>query len=114
MAITNSFIDATLTTVYTSTGENAVTSMIFCNYADADNIPGDNILTDADTFLDLHIVKSGQSATDVNKILHQLKIPAGETFIMDTEKFVLDSGDKVIAQTTSPATISVTISTITV
>jgi len=52
MAIANSFIDATLTTVYTSSGENAVTSMIFCNYADADNIPGDNILTDADTYLD--------------------------------------------------------------
>ena len=29
-----------------------------------------------------------------------LKIPAGETFIMDTEKFVLDNGDKVVAQTT--------------
>jgi len=33
---------------------------------------------------------------------------------MDTEKFVLETGDKVIAQTTSPATISVTISTIAV
>jgi hypothetical protein len=43
-----------------------------------------------------------------------LKIPAGETFIMDTEKFVLDNGDKVVAQTTSPATIAVTISTIAV
>ena len=52
--------------------------------------------------------------TDTNKILHQLKIPAGETFIMDTEKFVLDNGDKVVAQTTSPATIAVTISTIAV
>jgi hypothetical protein len=114
MAITNSFIDATLTTVYTSTGENAITSMIFCNYADADNIPGDNILTDADTYLDVHVVQSGQSATDVNKILHQLKVPAGETFIMDTEKFVMESGDKIICQTTSPATISVTISTIAV
>ena len=112
MAITNSFIDATLTTVFTSSGENAITSMIFCNYADADNIAGDNILTDADTFLDVHIVKSTESATDSNKILHQLKMPAGETFIMDTEKFVLDNGDKVICQTTSPATVSVTISTI--
>ena len=36
--ITNSFIDATLTDVYTSSGETAITSMIFCNYADADNI----------------------------------------------------------------------------
>jgi len=112
--ITNSFIDATLTDVYTSSGETAITSMIFCNYADADNIAGDTALTDADTFLDLHIVKNGSSATDTNKILHQLKIPAGETFIMDTEKFVLDNGDKVVAQSTSPATIAVTISTIAV
>ena len=44
--------------------------MIFCNYADADNIAGDTALTDADTFLDLHIVKNGPSATDTNKILH--------------------------------------------
>ena len=114
MAITNSFIDATFTTVYTSTGDTAVTTMIFCNYMDADNIPGDATLTDADTFLDLHIVPSVGSATDENKILHQVKIPAGETFIMDTEKFVLGNGDKIIAQTTSPATASVTVSTIAV
>jgi len=112
MAITNDFIDAGYTTLYTSSGTNAVTTMIFCNYADVDNIPGDTSLTDADTFLDLHVVKNGQSAADYNKILHRLSIPAGETFIMDTEKFVLDNGDKIIAQTTSPATVSVTISTI--
>ena len=120
MAITNNFIDATFTTLYTSTGDTAITSMIFCNYADTDNIasppapaPG-NVLTDADTFLDLHVVPSGGSASDENKILHQLKIPGGETFIMDTERLVLENGDTIVAQTTSPATISATISSVAV
>jgi len=116
MAITNNFIDATLTTVYTSSGDNAITSMIFCNYADTDNISGSpgNVLTDADTYLNLHIVPNGGSASDENKILHQLKIPGGETFIMDSERLVLENGDTVVAETTSPATVSVTISTISV
>ena len=116
MAISNSFIDATLTTLYTSSGETAVTSMIFCNYADVDNIaaPSGTVLTDADTFLDLHIVPNGGSASDQNKILHQLKIPGGETFIMDSERLVLENGDTIVAQTTSPATVSATISTVAV
>ena len=116
MAITNNFIDATFTTLYTSTGDTAVTSMIFCNYADVDNIssPDGSVLTDADTFLDLHIVPNGGSASDQNKILHQLKIPAGETFIMDSERLVLENGDTIVAQTTSPATVSATISTVAV
>ena len=115
MAITNNFIDATLTTLYTSTGDTAITSMIFCNYADTDNIVGaGNVLTDADTFLDLHVVPNGSSASDENKILHQLKIPGGETFIMDTERLVLENGDTIVAQTTSPATISATISSVAV
>ena len=115
MAITNSFIDATLTTLYTSSGVNAITSMIFCNYADTDNISGaGSVLTDADTFLDLHIVPNGGSANDQNKILHQLKIPGSETFIMDSERLVLENGDTVVAQSTSPATISATISTVAV
>lgn len=114
MAITNQFIDAALTTVYTSSGENAITTMIFCNYQDADNIPGDDTLTEADTFLSVYVVPSGDSALDSNKILHNLKIPGGETFIMDTEKFVLENGDRIICETTSPATVSVTISSIAV
>ena len=116
MAITNNFIDATFTTLYTSTGDTAITSMIFCNYADTDNIGGSpgNVLTDADTFLDLHVVPSGGSASDENKILHQLKIPGGETFIMDTERLVLENGDTIVAQTTSPATVSATISSVAV
>lgn len=113
MAIANGFIDATFTTLYTSSGSNAVTTMIFCNYADTDNIAGGGlVLTDADTFLNLHIVKNGDPANDSNKILHNVSIPAGETFIMDSERIVLDAGDRVMAQTTSPATISFMISTI--
>ena len=113
MAISNGFIDATITTLYTSSGDNAVTSMIFCNYADTDNISGGgSVLTDADTFLDLHIVKNGDAFSDENKILHQVKIPAGETFIMDSERIVLENGDRIQAQTTSPATVNYMVSTI--
>lgn len=114
MAIANGYIDATITELYRSTGgSNAVTTMIFCNYADTSNIPGGgNVLTDANTFMDLHIVKAGDSVNDSNKILHNVSIPAGETFIMDSERIVLDTDDKVMAQTTSPATISFMISTI--
>jgi hypothetical protein len=113
MAIANGFINATLTTLYTSSGSNAITSMIFCNYMDTDNIlGGGTVLTDSETYLDLHIVKQGQATSDANKILHMVKLPGGETFIMDSERIVLDNGDMVVAQTTSPATVNFMISII--
>jgi hypothetical protein len=84
----------------------AVTTMLFCNTA----LPQD-IYTDAgDTYLDLHLCKSGVAAGDGNQVLNNIPIPAGETFSFDTEKIILEAGDIVKAATTSPTSITATVS----
>ena len=108
MAIQSTAIGATNTTIYTATDDVAISTMIFCNTS----LPNP-LQDDADTtFLDIHLVKNGQSATNVNKIVNALEIPAGETVFFDTERIVLETGDRVIALSTSPAVLVCTISTV--
>ena len=45
---------------------------------------------------DLYFVKSGEAvANKVNCVVRQLTLPAGETFTFDTEKIVLEAGDRI-------------------
>lgn len=71
------------TTIYTSSGENAITTMIACN----------NSTSSID--LTLYAVPNTKSAY-VNPectIVSALTIPAGETVSFDQEKFVLGNND---------------------
>jgi hypothetical protein len=108
MAIDSVAISTTSTTVFTAVGNKMIATMIFCNTETPD-------INDEDagaTFLDLHLVKNGGTATLVNKIVSALRIPAGETVFFDSERVVLENGDSVVALTTSPAVLSCTISTV--
>jgi hypothetical protein len=84
----------------------AVTTMIFCNTA----LPQDIYTQDGDTYLDLHICKAGAAAGPGNQILNNIPIPAGETFVLDTEKIILEATDIIKAATTSPTNITATVS----
>lgn len=84
----------------------AVTAMMFCNTA----LPAEIYTDGGDTYLDLHLCKNGEAAGPQNQILNNIPIPAGETFSVDSERIVLDSNDVIKAATTSPTTITATIS----
>ena len=44
----------------------------------------------------LYFVKNGEAlANQVNCVVRQLTLPAGETFTFDTEKIVLEAGDRI-------------------
>jgi hypothetical protein len=68
-------------------GEYAVTNIMFCN------------VSGADATLDLHVVENNGTASDTNKVIYELLIPAKETFTFDTEKLVLNQTDFVRAVT---------------
>ena len=60
--------------------------MIICNNS-----------TSAAATLDIHLVKSGTALSNaVTRIAHDLSLPAKETFTFDTEKIILDQGDKIV------------------
>ena len=115
MAITTTGITATAvssgtqngTVLYSSTGSNAITSVIACNNSIAD------------ISITLYAVPSGKTAF-VNPectFVSGLLIPAGDTVSFDQEKLVLGNGDKLCGIATTGYTgtgVSVVVSTLAV
>lgn len=115
MAITNESIGTTSSAIYTSTGNNAITTVIICNTALFD--PTNPTL--GQTNLYLYAVPAGGSAGSppANSIIvNGLPIPAGETVMFDQEKMVLADGDMLVAKSepTEPTNLVATISTLAV
>lgn len=97
MAITSVAIGATNTTIYSSSGNNAITTVIVCNKIAFD--PANP--TSNQSKLKLYAVPNvgGVAGTpaDLNLIVNDLPIPAGETVTFDQEKMVLVTGDTLVA-----------------
>ena len=96
MAISNNLLGSTATALVTgASGGTAVTTVFFCNNS-------------ADTAtIDVFIAVSGEGAkdgdggdstADANIILKQVSINSADTYILDTEKIILGSGDRLLAQ----------------
>ena len=100
MAITNSLITTgAAANVYVSTGSSAITAMYLCN-----------IDTTARTF-DIYVCPSGMSITQANtRIYSGVQIQAGDTYVVDSEKLILSSGDMIKANTSGASAIAMTVS----
>ena len=59
---------------------------------------------------DLFIIKRGEARGPKNQIINAVQLPAGETFTFDSEKIVLESGDKIDVLGESPTNLSATAS----
>jgi len=86
-------------------GNSAVTVMLFCNL----NLPNPNDSSLGKQFIDVHVVADGSNATNTNKILNQIPIDAGDTFVLSNERIVLGPGDRIYARTTDSGEVSTTI-----
>ena len=65
----------------------AITTILICNNDTSDHI------------FDMYIVKNGGTETvTLNRMINQQTIQAQDTFIMDTEKLVLEAGDRLSFQ----------------
>jgi len=115
--IENSLLTASISTIFAAPGslgdlnvQSAVTTIIFCNVLDPDTTPPiDDTVNEA--FIDVYIVKAGQSASStVNMIIKNLRVPAGETIFFDTERVVLSSGDTIQAKASLTDTVVATVS----
>lgn len=108
MAIQSTAIGTTSTTLYTSSGDNAITNIMFCN-----TVPYNPAFpTSGLAYLTVYLVKSGDSATTTNMVVNFMPIPAGETFSFDTEKIILANGDSVRAVADVTATLVATVSSL--
>lgn len=85
MALTSSTISNTATSIFTSVGSSVVTAAYFCN---SGSLP---------VLLTVHAVPSGNTATVDNAIYYQIPLTINDTYVLDTEKIVLEDGDSLHA-----------------
>ena len=102
MAITNFQVAATTgSAAFTASADTAVTVIYITNK------------TDGDGTIDVYVVPNGGSVGEPFKVYTELTIKARDTYILDTEKMILESGAKIwIAAPDSAAQFNATISTI--
>ena len=106
MAIKNTAIPATTNSaIYTSSGDNAITTIIVCN------------TTSSAINLTLYAVANNGGAVgtpaDGNMIVKTLSVPAGDTVSFDQEKVVLSDNDTIVAYA-SAIGLTATVSTLAV
>lgn len=98
--ITNSIIsNLQATQVFLASGEQAITTVFFCNQSDT-----------VDCLVDVYLVPVGQTPGMESLVMKKLPLVANETFVFDTEKLVLSAGDSIYAQTSQPNTAVATVS----
>ena len=90
--------------VFQASEDTAVTSIHLCN------------VTSSDAVVNIYLLPSDGSTTvptENNKIYNSLTIQGTDTYIIDTEKMILSSGDKIYVETPdSSSSVVATISTI--
>jgi hypothetical protein len=100
MSITNTTLGNTSTTVYTSSGNSAVTVIYVCN-------------TSASTVtFDVFLVPVGDVAADVNQIYKDVSLDSGDTYILDSEKIFLDNDDRIIMIASASDSLRCTVSSV--
>jgi len=107
MAIAQKTVSSDITAnnwLYKASADTAVTTIHLCN------------ITSSDATVNVYLLPDdGSSAgpTENNKLYNNLLIQAEDSYIIDTEKLILSSGDKIFVETPdSAASIVATISTI--
>ena len=107
MAITQREAPTTITEldhVFEASADTAVTSIHLCN------------ITNSDAVIDIYLLPNDGSTTvptENNKIYNSLTIQATDSYIIDTDKMILSSGDKIYVQNAdSSGQVIVTVSTI--
>jgi hypothetical protein len=93
MALSQQLVGTSATTVYTSSGDSATTSIFLMN---------DNA---ASRTVQVYLVPNGGTAGVTNQIIKDLAIDGADTYIIQNEKIVLANGDTI--QVTASATNSI-------
>lgn len=103
MAIINTFLSTTsATTVFTAAEQQAITVIYLCNTT------GNTILAN------VYAVPDGSSAVANTQIYTDLSITAQDTYVISTEKLILDNADTISVSANIANAITVTVSSATV
>jgi hypothetical protein len=100
MAISNYILSTTPANIFLSSGgANVISTMHFCNNHDNTII------------LNVYALPNGQTvANAANQIYANLQITSSDTYVVDMEKIVLGSGDKIAASASNAGVVTATVS----
>jgi hypothetical protein len=94
MALTSKVLAIEAQSVFTSQGNNAITTMYVCNTS--------NVAAQ----FNMYAVPSGETADDTRLMYYQVPLAARDTYVIDSEKLVLGPGDAVYASVIDPVLLS--------
>ena len=96
MAVTTANVSTTDTTVYTSSGNSAVTFSTLTNYSSSA------------VEVDVHIVPSGDAVGNLNLIIANLSITAEDTHQLYAggEKLLLENGDTIVVSASANTAVA--------
>lgn len=101
MAILNTVLtNSAATSIYTSSGTSAITTIHLCN------------TTGASVTANVYIVTDGGTAGSGNAIYTNLSITPQNTYIVYAEKFILSDGDSIQANCSATNSVTATVSSI--
>jgi hypothetical protein len=100
MAINNTALTTSAQSIYTSSGNNAITTIHLCNYSN-------NVV-----YANIFAVPSGFTANALTTIYGNVSISPYNTLIIYQEKFVLANGDQLDANVSAANSVSATVSSI--
>jgi len=101
MAIQNTAVtNGAATSIYTSTGASAITTIHLANY------------TNTSVVANIFIVPNGSSAGNSTIIYPNFSITAYNAFIVYQEKFILNDGDAIMANCSAADSMTATVSSI--
>jgi len=85
MAFTSTYLDNTYKSIFTSTDNNAITAIYFCNIS---TVP---------VTISVCAVPRNQLPDLLNTIYYEIPIAPKDTFVLDTERLILEHGDALFA-----------------
>lgn len=100
MAINNTSLTTTAESIYTSSGDSAITTIHLCNYS---AVP---------VQANIYAVPSSGNADNSTVIYANVTVTAYNTLIIYQEKFILGSGDALYANVSSIDSVTATVSSI--
>lgn len=104
MALTSTRISSASTTpLFVATGDQAITTIIFCNTDEG-----------SEATIDVYAVADGDVVGASTTILRKLLLPPTETFVMDAEKLILANGDAIWAQASVNLIVTATVSSVSI
>lgn len=100
MALATTAVGNTATTIYTSSGNSAITFASFTNYSGSS------------ATISVHVVPSGDSAGNDNIVIKDFTVNAADTHQLYAggEKLLLESGDTLVATGSAATTFTAVVS----